>query len=241
MMRLVTAMARGAPGAPGARRGPGARLWLLAVATAAALLAAGCGTAGTPPAGGTRTATKIPSSPAPSSATPVPTTTAGPPSGSAVACAGWPAHVVKGSYDALPASFVPVAVIRCVAGYQLIPGKGEWQTATLERADRNLAPLIAALRQPSTVRSPGTICPEIAMVPPEIVLLGQDGQAFWPTLPTGGCGLVQQPVLDALAALPWQKVLVRLVAQVQTRQQTASGCAPQPANPTIKSVTGGRP
>jgi hypothetical protein len=232
MMRLVTGMARGALGALGARRGPGARLWVLAVAAAATMLAAGCGTAVAPPAGGggTRTATKIPSSPVPvsSSAAPVPTTTAGPPSGSAIACAGWPAHVVEGKP---PASFVPVAVIRCVNGFQMIPGKGEWQTATLERADRNLAPLIAALRHPSMRRAPSTICPEIAMLAPEIVLLGRDGQAFLPALPVTACGLVQPPVLAALAALPWQKVSVRLVAQVQTQQQVASGCAPQPADP----------
>ena len=36
----------------------------------------------------------------------------------------------------LPPSFVPVAVIRCVTNYQIIPGKGQWEVATLERADK---------------------------------------------------------------------------------------------------------
>jgi hypothetical protein len=202
---------------------------LIVVATA---LAAGCGTVSTPPAaaGPATTATKVASPPRHASASPVPTTTAGPPVvPGEPACAGWPANAVRGK--ALPASFVPVAVLRCVSGYQTVPGKGQWQTATLERADKNLAPLITALRHPSGRRTPGLICPAIAMVAPQFVLVGSDGTALWPLLPLSGCGLVQSGVLAALSALPWQQVSVRLIAQVQTQQEVASGCTPQYTDP----------
>ena len=46
------------------------------------------------------------------------------------------------------------------------------------------------------------------------MLVDKDGQAIWPALPVTGCGLVQRELLGALAALPWQKVSVRLVAKV---------------------------
>jgi hypothetical protein len=202
---------------------------LLVVATA---LAAGCGTVSTPSAGAgpAKTATKVARPPRPVTASPVPTTTAGPPIvPGQPACVGWPTHAVRGK--ALPASFVPVAVLRCVTSDQQIPGKGEWETATLERADTNLAPLIAALRHPSGRRIPGMMCPAIAMVAPQLVLVGRDGTALWPLLPLTGCGLVQSGVLGALSGLSWQQESVRLIAQLQTQQEVASGCTPQFTNP----------
>jgi hypothetical protein len=186
---------------------------------AVAALATGCATASTStpaPAGGpSGTATASASSPASASAsaTAVPTTTTGPPIvGGQPACAGWPGNVVHSK--TLPASFVPVAAIRCVTDYQTFPGKGQWETATLERADQNLTPLVTALRRPNQHRPPGTFCSDIVVLPPQFVLVGKDGQAIWPALPVTGCGLVQGEVLGALAALPWQKVSVRLVAKV---------------------------
>jgi hypothetical protein len=128
------------------------------------------------------------------------------------ACVGWPANATR--RKTLPASFVPVAVIRCVTNYQIIPGKGQWEVATLERADQGLAPLLTALHRPNEMRPAGTICSDLVELPPQFVLVGKDGQAIWPALPVTGCGLVQGEVLGALAALPWQKVSVRLVAKV---------------------------
>jgi hypothetical protein len=133
----------------------------------------------------------------------------------------------------LPVSFVPVAAIRCVSSYQMIPGKGQWLTATLERADKNLAPLTAALRRPLGRITPDMVCPDIAMLPPQFVLISSDGKMIMPRLPLGGCGLVQPQVLAALSALPWQKVSVRLVSQVQTQQEVASGCTPGYRDPFV--------
>jgi hypothetical protein len=219
----------------------------LASLAALVMLAAGCGTVTTPPAGGGSGHGQTPASPASAasgsagsgsaapgtvSGSPVPTTTGGPFIPGQPACAGWPANAPHGS---LPASFVPVAVIRCVNSYQTIPGKGQWEVATLERADENLAPLITALRHPSGGKRPGMMCPEIAMVPPQFVLVGGGGKMLVPQLPLSGCGLVQPQVLAALSALSWQPVSVRLVSQIQTPQEMASGCTPQYRDPFTAS------
>ena len=217
--------------------------WLVPASLAAiAALAAGCGTVSTPPASGgsghgQTPASSSPASPASSaspaspgavSGSPVPTTTGGPFIPGQPACTGWPANAAQGS---LPASFVPVAVIRCVTSDQTIPGKGQWEVATLERADKNLAPLTTALRHPSGGIRHDIMCPEIAMIPPQFVLVGGDGKMLMPRLPVSGCGLVQPQVLAALSALSWQRVSVRLVSQLQTQQEVASGCAPQYRDP----------
>jgi hypothetical protein len=189
----------------------------VAAVAALAALATGCATASTstPAATGGSSGTGAASAgpPASASATPVPTTTTGPPLvAGQPACVGWPANATRSK--TLPASFEPVAVIRCVTDYQMIPGKGQWEVATLERADQGLAPLLTALQRPNQTRPPGTFCSALVELPPQFVLVGKDGQAIWPALPVTGCGLVQGEVLGALAALPWQKVSVRLVAKV---------------------------
>jgi hypothetical protein len=219
-------------------------------------LAAGCGTATAPStAGGTGTARPSSASPgttadpgetlspgATASPTAVPTTTAGPPLvAGQPACTDWPASAPR---ESLPRTFVPVAVLRCVNGEQTIPGKGEWQTATLQRADKDLGALIAALRLPPGVRSPGMMCPDLVMLPPQIVLVSADGKTLIPRLPVGDCGLIQGPVLAAIAALPWQTVSVRLVAQVQSQAEASSGCAPSYKDPFVlyesaRQVSGG--
>ena len=191
----------------------------VAAVAALAAMATGCATASTStPAAtggssGTGAASASPPASASASATPVPTTTTGPPLvAGQPACVGWPANATH--RKPLPASFVPVAVIRCVTGYQIIPGKGQWETATLERADQGLAPLLTALRRPNQARPAGTFCSDLVELPPQFALVGKDGQAIWPVVPVTGCGLPQRELLGALAALPWQKVSVRLVAKV---------------------------
>jgi hypothetical protein len=127
------------------------------------------------------------------------------------ACAGWPDNVPTVN---LPASFVPVAVERCVNGAQTIPGKGLWQTASLQRADSDLGVLVSALHQPPGRHQPGTACPMLAIIPPRLLLISATGQELIPRLPVTGCGLIQGQVLAALAALPWRVVSVRLIAPI---------------------------
>ena len=107
---------------------------------AAGALAAGCGTVAANPggpdqpaaAGGTTSASSsasgsasgsAPGSAPPASPKPVPTVSGGTNilmGGSA--CDGWPANAAHGKLSPV---FTPVAVERCVTGYQQIPGKGE--------------------------------------------------------------------------------------------------------------------
>jgi hypothetical protein len=205
----------------------------------ASALAAGCGAvhasasgaaAGQPGASAHATASRQP--------TPVPTVTGGAVAGQP-ACVGWPEHAM---HVTTPALFVPVAAERCVTGVETITGKGQWETATLEKATSDLAPLMAALRQPRGVHTPDTFCPELAMLPPQIVLLSASGQELVPLLPVTGCGLVQSAVLSAIAALHWQPVSVRLVAPVtpavpprptQTATLSPKNVQPLPDQPVV--------
>jgi hypothetical protein len=185
----------------------GRRAWALAVPLlAAGALAAGCGAAQSSAPAAPSHAT------APSaSATPVPTVSGGPVPEGEVACAGWPTDAPSA---ALPVSFVPVSVERCVNSAQTIPGKGLWTTATLQRSTGDLTALINALRQPAVTRQPGTVCPALAVIPPQVVLISATGQKLIPRLPTDGCGITDSQVLVALDALRWQPVSVRLIAQI---------------------------
>ncbi len=240
------------------RRARAGRVTLLASVPLLALvtLAAGCGTVTTPPSaagtGGTHpsaSGTAAPSSPGTSGAasgtaapvppaSPVPTTTGGTITPGIPSCAGWPS---KAAHETLPRSFVPVAVLRCVTAYKTIPGKGQWLTETLERADTNLGPLTAALRMPNFHHTPGIMCPDIAMLPPQIVLVDGNGTMIIPRIPLSGCGLIQTQVLGSLAALSWKPVSVRMISQVQTQAEVASGCAPQFKDPFIVYGTAPRP
>ena len=214
---------------------------------AAGALVAGCGSAHTGGASGAATATThatasasapAASAPAASSAaasapaTPVPTISGGPVVAGQPACVGWPTDATS---VPLPLSFVPVSVERCVNGVQTIPGKGLWETATLQRSDSGLAGLINALRQPSVGHHPATVCPALAVIAPQVVLIGANGQKLIPRLPATGCGLIQSRVLVALGALRWQPVSVHLIAKLDGgTAPTVSGAAPH----SIQTVGG---
>jgi hypothetical protein len=109
-----------------------------------------------------------------------------------------------------------------VNGAQTIPGKGLWQTASLQRADSGLDALVSALHQPPGTHQPGTACPMLAIIPPHIVLISATGQELIPRLPVSACGLVQSKVLAALATLPWRLVSVRLIAPIPGASSTGT-------------------
>jgi hypothetical protein len=179
---------------------------------AAGVLAAGCGTTHAALSSGPNAA--VSSTPR-ASATPVPTVTGGTVVAGEPACAGWPASAPHGTVTAM---FDTVAVEKCVTGFQTGPGKVEWETATLEKATKNLAPLLAALLQPSTEHQPDLVCPELAMIPPQVVLISSTGKQLIPRIPLGGCGIPASRVLTALATMTWQPVSVRLLTQVSGSQ-----------------------
>jgi hypothetical protein len=240
MSTLISAIARagllGLAG-PAARRAGAVAVPLLA----AGALAAGCASAQTGAGATGAAAPGHPTAPAAptASATPVPTVSGGQVAPGQSACVGWPTGATSAS---LPVSFVPVSVERCVNGAQTIPGKGLWTTATLQRADSGLAGLVNALRQPPATRRPGTVCPAVAVIPPQVVLISADGQKLIPLLPASGCGLTQSQVLLALNALRWQPVSVRLIAKIPgltapAPTPTISGTAPD----SIQTVSGVQP
>lgn len=221
---------------------------LAAPVLVAGALAAGCGTVAANPGGPNEPAngpsvvsssasgSGSGSSSAPPSgahATPVPTVTGGPALlvGGA-ACSGWPANAAHGALTAL---FTPVAVERCVTSFQQIAGKGEWETATLERSTDHLATLTAALMQPSAGHRPDVICPEFVVLPPQIVLFNSTGQELIPRLPVGACGGVDNQVLSTLAAMTWQPVSVRLIAKIapMVTPKTLPGASLAPGSPKV--------
>lgn len=219
---------------PAARRAGAVAVPLLV----AGALAAGCGSAHTGAApGGTASSaagghTTAPAGPS-ASATPVPTVSGGKAVPGEPACVGWPSGATS---TALPVSFVPVSVERCVNGAQTIPGKGLWTTATLQRSDSDLTGLIKALRTPPATHRPGSVCPAVAVIPQEVVLIGANGQKLIPRLPANGCGLTQSQVLVALNALRWEPVSVRLIAKVPGQTTPTVSGSPPRSLPTVSGV-----
>ena len=225
---------------------------LAAPVLVAGALAAGCGTVAANPGGpnqpangpsvvsGSASPSASASGSAPGSAppagahaTPVPTVTGGPAVivGGA-ACSGWPADAAHGTLTAL---FTPVSVERCVTSFQQIAGKGEWETATLERSTDRLATLAAALMRPSAGHQPGVMCPEFVVLPPQIVLFSSSGKELIPRLPVGPCGAVDTQVLSTLAAMTWHPVSVRLVTKVTpvAPPKTFPGASLAPGSPKV--------
>jgi len=225
---------------------------LAAPVLVAGALAAGCGTVAANPGGpnqpangpsvvsGSASPSASASGSAPGSAppagahaTPVPTVTGGPAVivGGA-ACSGWPADAAHGTLTAL---FTPVSVERCVTSFQQIAGKGEWETATVERSTDRLATLAAALMRPSAGHQPGVMCPEFVVLPPQIVLFSSSGKELIPRLPVGPCGAVDTQVLSTLAAMTWHPVSVRLVTKVTpvAPPKTFPGASLAPGSPKV--------
>jgi hypothetical protein len=199
----------------------------------AGVLAAGCGTTHVGAASGGSPSGPTASAPPSASATPVPTVSGGSVALGEPACAGWPASAPTAT---LPLSFVPVRVERCVDGAQTLPGKGQWVTATLQQADAGLTGLINALRRPPATYEPDIICPQVMILPPQIVLFSETGQKLIPRFPVSDCGLIQSQVLVALNALRWQPLSVRLISRIPAAIPAAT--APV-VSPTMRPQPGG--
>ncbi|MCW2934422.1 MAG: hypothetical protein JWM19_5384 [Actinomycetia bacterium] len=170
----------------------------------------------------------------PGSPGPVPTVTAtGTPAPGQPDCANWPTSAPQG---VLPPTFVPVQVLRCQLGTTTVPGKGVYVSATLERATQDLQILVDALRRPSGHMLPGTICPALAMIPPQVVLIASNGAMISPRFPVNECGIIQQGVLSALNELRWQALSVRLLSQLPNVSVTAP--APNASGPLSGGISG---
>jgi hypothetical protein len=107
--------------------------------------------------------------------------------------------------EPLPATFLANSAVLC--GLTIMPAHGSGPVVFTEWvADHGLAPLVAALRRPSSRASPGTICPAQNVVVPPLFLISADGLLIRPVIPTDACGRPQPQVLDALQHLPWVTV-----------------------------------
>jgi hypothetical protein len=103
----------------------------------------------------------------------------------------------------LPADFVADAAVLCDPAVVDVTHGGGHASSIKRVADRGLAPLAAALRQPSARPSSGTICAAQLVIVPLLFLIDGDGQIVRPVIPTDACGQPQQQVLDALQHVPW--------------------------------------
>lgn len=126
----------------------------------------------------------------------------------------------------LPAHFQPVAVLQCETNPQAVAGRGLWLVSVERKATRGLGRLLAALRRPNAPVAGNVVCLTDAIMISPFALVSRRGQAVQPTVPTDACGQPQTQTLDALKALSWVTVSLRLVRQIETRAELASGCSP---------------
>lgn len=130
-----------------------------------------------------------------------------------------------GHPTSLPKGLHLTAVFECDSGSETVSGRGRWLVQSEREATHDLGVLLAALRRPSQVARGNLVCPAVAISVPSFVVVGGGGQVLRPRIPTDACGQPQEQALDALASLPWTIVSRRLVRQIDTRAEVASGCA----------------
>jgi hypothetical protein len=133
---------------------------------------------------------------------------------SAITLAGQRVHCSsqwRQASEPLPAAFRASSAVLCDLTIKLAHGRGP-AVFTESVADHGLAPLVAALRQPSARPSAGTVCPSQLVVVAPLFLINAHGLLIRPVIPTDACGAPQQQVLDALQHVPWVTVHVPVQA-----------------------------
>jgi hypothetical protein len=123
----------------------------------------------------------------------------------------------------LPAGFRAVEAVRCRSGLRTVPGNGVWQTDEADVADSGLAPLVAALELPSAPKTE-SVCSAVGFVLPNFALVDASGAIVRPKLPEDGCGEPLQQALTALSALPWRTEADQITQQIQTQEESDTGC-----------------
>jgi hypothetical protein len=104
----------------------------------------------------------------------------------------------------LPAGFVAAAAVRCVEAFITVHGQGR-EGWIEQQASRDLAPLVAALREPSSP-PPAIPCQLRYVAPLALFLIDRRGQIAQPVIPTGGCGQPLDQILIAVQRVPWVTV-----------------------------------
>jgi hypothetical protein len=139
-----------------------------------------------------------------------------------------PAGVLTLRYEPLPATLHVDAAYDCDQTDVAVAGRGQWLVEDQAKASIGLGRLLSALRRPD--QSPpfdGGSCSAIEVVVPQLVVVSRGGVVLRPTIPTDECRQTQPAVLAALRALRWTVVHRRLLRQIETGAEVASGCSPR--------------
>jgi hypothetical protein len=107
--------------------------------------------------------------------------------------------------QAIPAGFIPVAVVLCTPGIVFVNHNGRNVPSTRQIATAGLGSLITALRAPSAPRNSKVACLDQAVYVPWFVLVGRNGQVIRPKIPVTVCGDPSPAVLAILNALHFRK------------------------------------
>ncbi|MFD8100261.1 hypothetical protein ACFV24_12045 [Nocardia fluminea] len=100
---------------------------------------------------------------------------------------------------AIPSDFQPTSVVVCEFAGDIPPDNPVQQIARETYRTGDLAPVVAALSQPSATRSDE--CTVSAVPAPAVWIVNRDGAAVWVELPTTSCGLLQPEVMGAVNGL----------------------------------------
>ena len=180
------------------------------LAAAVVVLAAGCGTGGTPDGGA-----------------PSPRTPAGAAAASDVAgCSERPPDHTWETDGTLPADFEPVEVRQCAPlQSRVFPGEGEWIVVEERRSTGpGLDELAAALSDPTPVVVEGGGCRLNLDSSPAAVLVDEDGRAFRPEFPRDGCNHLTTRVRAAYDELSFEPVAYWRVQPVRSAFAGVTGC-----------------
>lgn len=123
----------------------------------------------------------------------------------------------------MPDDFVAAWVLRCREEVREVPGDGSWNVLVAERADTSAADLVDLLRGPSDSLADGP-CRTIGIIPPYFLLVDDEGRALLPALPTDGCGLPREEVLDLVDTLPYRTISEERLSRTQSRTSAETGC-----------------
>lgn len=107
-----------------------------------------------------------------------------------------------------PAGFVPTRVIRCTLDGRLPTPGGSITAAGVrirQESGQLSADLLAALARHDQQAPAGAVynCGARVAAPFFLLLVDSTGVTYRPPIPVTVCGMTQQPVVDALAAIDW--------------------------------------
>jgi hypothetical protein len=126
-----------------------------------------------------------------------------------VACPGGKTAAARRSAalpeQAIPARFIPVAVVLCDPGIVFVNHNGRNVPPTRQIATTELGRLMTALRAPSAPQDSNVNCLVQAVYTPWFVLVGRNGQVIRPKIPVTVCGDPSPAVLANLNALPFRR------------------------------------